>query len=889
MNVARLTDSLSRLFVEERHRIVFWDDVGGEFNDVLPQINLDGVTLLRRDELTSLEIKIRLELEDREGRYLVYAPATAPAPEDDWLLDIRLYSRTFEADTASMLLDELGLERRAMRDHLAARRMFLRSTDRLARLKRFVTPHDSERDLDRKMIAVILRADGSEPFDLLTRLFGELCRNEGCDLHSAPRALAEIERFDLAPALWELVSVTYGYASAEPTVADLLIRLFVTDFVLNLAAEVPIPLRHFVLPNRRLTGNVGFLLGNWRKNISTAPDYNTLANQIERDLRLDSHLVALDEKVLGDTETFEAVERRIASCLRDRVIESANPNTAPLDMETFRVLVRSRLDKHWAHPTVGVNRQNNDRINPYQAIYAALDAAAELFRLRRAHADGFTRSSPAASFYFYTDELYRFDQFYRLCLEAADRLEPYGWDILRELRSMIETLYSEWFIDRLAAAWSASLDPTEEAGLLRTWQLEGTSNQQDFYRTHVRPLLEATPNAKVYVVISDAFRFEAAEELTRALNATNRLNAVLSPQLGVLPSYTALGMAALLPHEHLRFRTGASLDVLADGTSTAGLQARSAVLARFGGIAIKAGDLLAMSKEQGREFVREQRVVYIYHDQIDAAGDKPATEGGTFVAVRTTINELADLTRYIVNNLNGSNVLVTADHGFLFQETSPTAPDRSNLDDKPMGTLRAKKRYLLGTNLKPNPGDAGAVWHGHTDTTAGTIEGLEFWIPKGANRFHFIGGARFVHGGAMPQEIVVPVITVKLLRGQAAERSTVRQVGVSLLGSVRRIVNNVQRFEFIQTDAASDRVQSRTLFISLRDPANGDALISNEVTLTFDGTSPAMDERRMTAQLVIKTGSYERRDYALVLRDANTQIEYDRYPVTIDIAFGNDF
>ena len=33
-------------------------------------------------------------------------------------------------------------------------------------------------------------------------------------------------------------------------------------------------------------------------------------------------------------------------------------------------------------------------------------------------------------------------------------------------------------------------------------------------------------------------------------------------------------------------------------------------------------------------------------------------------------------------------------------------------------------------------------------------------VPKGASRFHFAGGARFVHGSAMPQEVVVPVITV---------------------------------------------------------------------------------------------------------------------------------
>jgi len=255
----------------------------------------------------------------------------------------------------------------------------------------------------------------------------------------------------------------------------------------------------------------------------------------------------------------------------------------------------------------------------------------------------------------------------------------------------------------------------------------------------------------------------------------------------------------------------------------------------------------------------------------------------TFSAVRTAINELSNVVRYIINNLNGSQILITADHGFLFQETAPTQVDRSGLDEKPAGTRLAKKRYLIGTGL----GERGNTWHGMARTTAGIEGEMEFWIPKGANRFHFTGGARFVHGGAMLQEIVVPVITIKSLRGQAAEKSTVRKVDVSLLGSSRRVVNNVQRFEFIQTDAVSDRVQPRTLLISLRDD---DTLISNEVTLTFDSQSSSMDERKKTAQLILKSGQYDKKHgYALVLRDAETQIEYARIPVTIDLAFTNDF
>ena len=49
--------------------------------------------------------------------------------------------------------------------------------------------------------------------------------------------------------------------------------------------------------------------------------------------------------------------------------------------------------------------------------------------------------------------------------------------------------------------------------------------------------------------------------------------------------------------------------------------------------------------------------------------------------MRTAINELAALVGYIVNNLNGHHVVVTADHGFLFTETARIETDKSKLKD----------------------------------------------------------------------------------------------------------------------------------------------------------------------------------------------------------------
>ena len=172
-------------------------------------------------------------------------------------------------------------------------------------------------------------------------------------------------------------------------------------------------------------------------------------------------------------------------------------------------------------------------------------------------------------------------------------------------------------------------------------------NQHQFYQRHVRRRLDEADNRKVFVIISDAFRYEAAQELTQVLNGTYRFEAELTSQLGVVPSYTVLGMSSLLPHQTLTYQHQGA--VLVDGTPAASLEQRSAVLGAVHGVAIHAEALLAMKKEQGRAFVSRHRVIYVYHNQVDAIGDTASTEAQTFQAVRTAITDIADTVRYIVN------------------------------------------------------------------------------------------------------------------------------------------------------------------------------------------------------------------------------------------------
>ena len=58
--------------------------------------------------------------------------------------------------------------------------------------------------------------------------------------------------------------------------------------------------------------------------------------------------------------------------------------------------------------------------------------------------------------------------------------------------------------------------------------------------------------------------------------------------------------------------------------------------------------------------------MYIYHNQIDATGDKRESEERVFEAVEATLAELVEIIKKLAN-ANYTNMLITADHGFIYQ------------------------------------------------------------------------------------------------------------------------------------------------------------------------------------------------------------------------------
>jgi len=875
MDINQVKETLERIFQEKQKRIVFWYDAEKEFDDILASIQLDDVTILRLDEHGSLELKIKLESDDAKGKYVLYAPCVEPAPEEDWLFDIRLYSYTFHADHASLLLKELNIERQSLRPYIKKRKAFFKSQGRLNRLKKWITADDTEDDIDLKMLAIITRTDQPEPFSVLMSLLTTFCQQGKYNEDEPSKPWREIERLGLKAAFRNILARTFGYVVNEdsPNLTDLLLRVFVTDLSNGLNTDLPPSLSHFIIQDSSQSINCTVFLSQWRSHTGYFKQYNRVARDISKKLKIDELLTTLYFESLLEVITFESVERRIISTLRDQI--GKDPEK---EYQNINKTIKRRLDGYWATTVLGEDSQ----VNLFQTGYKALEEAIHLFELRKQYDAGFSYVSAEAMFKAYTGELFQFDQHYRKFHELADRADMAGWDILKSLRETVESCYSGWFMDQLALTWGDLLEQGGTDSLIRKWKLSLITNQYYFFERYIGPTLRHSSRNRLFVIVSDAFRFEAAEELTQKINGKYRLKAELEPMLGVLPGYTALGMAALLPRKSLSFKDSPSAEVIVDGKLSGSLDYRAAILKDYDGTAIKAEALMSMKKDNGREFVKPHRVIYIYHDKIDAVGDKAVSESSTFEAVRDAIDELYALVSFIINSLNGTRIFITADHGFIYQEKAPKPIDKSTLDINPKNTVKTHKRFILGKNL----GQQNNVFWGNTKIAARTETELEFLIPKGTNRYNFVGGARFFHGGAMLQEVVIPVITVTEMKGKHLEKSEVHLVGVSLLGSYKKLVTNRPIYKLIQTDPVSERMKPITLKVSLRD---GNNLISNEETVSFDSRSSSMDERQKFVKLTLKAGSYDnKKEYYLVIRNMD-DTEYDRIPIIIDIAFANDF
>lgn len=827
--VSAVRPHLERRFVNQR--IVFWHDPEGQYASDLDSFDLPGVTTLRvaNDEYG---IKYRLLQVQPDDKILVYRSGQVPAGIGNWLLDLELAYGVFTADRSSLVSQDLGLTADGIDEVVKEHEKFFNASKRVQSLKALLTPKDDARKLRAKMSAVVLGQKEHTLEELTRTLLSENAKAQSAKY----RGLAD---FGLDDFFWRGVEAIYGYKSTAPSLDDFVLWIFriaEQDF----AGEPSGPLH-----------NLRRDFGSWRFHPTSSAAMLHLAKRAEADTGYRDRVSGKSFRDLLHDDLFEETDKQI---IRDLAAAVAGQTVTAREVAE---VVNLRLRSLW--------------INKYRQLYKAIEAAAEL--LSKLSTIDFTFSSLDEALERYRTDWFRIDQLYRQFTYARRTFE--GPHPLAPLREQVEKRYTNKFVYELGNAFQQQIDAAER------WASSTFRAQRSFYSDYVEKLIR--DDKKAVVIISDALRYEVADELRWRIRQEDRFEADLDAVLGVLPSYTQLGMAALLPHTTLKHSPDGKI-VLADDQPTNGTAFRKKILEGVGGTAIQAEDFKALSPEDRREHFKNNRVLYIYHDVIDATGDKQGTERRVFEAAEQALSELVDLVKKAAN-ANATNIFVTADHGFLFQDGE--LPEQFFLSETPQGDniLVKNKRYILGHGLKVD-----IAFTTFSSVQLELDSDFEVQIPKSIHRLRLPGGgSRFVHGGATLQEVVVPVLSINKKR-----KSDTRLVNVKVLPDTDKITTGQLVVKLFQSEPVSDKVHARVLRVGLY---VGEALISNDPQpeLTFDSASAEQRDRYQSIQLLLSkdANDYNNRtvEFRLEERIPNTNQwrVYEKAMYTLKRSFTSDF
>lgn len=833
LNLKQIIDRLNAEFTGETRKLVFWYDDKAEFAEDMETVELQNAKIYHLQPDNQFYTKYFLERVDKTTNYLIYAPFPKPDVRDNHLEDTMLYSRRFFADRASLLSVDLGIEEK-YKPVIAKHIKFFANKERTQRFYDLEIENFNEENILVGLLSAVCKARTCS-FEEVVRIVltdGELVDNA---------FLQEFEKYDLLSAFWQLCEQHFGYTDTKPSLERLLVTLFVTYTGRYVQAELPAAWKSFVSYK---SGNIIAFLDSLMNSVLYRDKYDALSAHVAKGLNVLSAFAGMRVDDLVECDTFLAVDQVLVKWLIGRLV--SEDIGAIVNGFTIPELCEKRAKMHFGRKT--------------GKTYQMLSSAYSMVKEADYHgADGL---KPIIDRYLAAD--YNMDQQYRKFYYYYDQLE--STESFEPLRELVENIYTNEYLACLLPAWNA--------GIQQDAAFSAIPLQREFYNTNLRYTKERT-----VIIISDAMRYEVGQELFARMQDDPKCTAKLSVQLSVLPSYTRLGMAALLPHKTLEMTD--DFQVLADGILCDNLAGRQQVLQSYNpdSICVQFDDIKNLKVAELRDVLTKRQIIYVYHNQIDARGDKANTEDEVFNACEEAVQEIMDLIHRISVSGNTYHFIVTADHGFIYKRDKLTESDK--ISGKSAEKAFVNRRFIVSKAALEDDG----IDHMSMGRVLGNEDSKVVSYPVSSNVFKVAGGgANYVHGGSSPQEMLVPVLEFKMERGHMETKNA----EIALVSIVHKITNLITSMDFIQSDAVSDTVKAakyRIFFLS-----EDNEKISNENSYVADSREENAQKRIFRMRFTFKNKKYDKdKQYYLVVYDEESGLEQWRQPVIMDIAFADDF
>lgn len=833
LNLKQIIDRLNAEFTGETRKLVFWYDDKAEFAEDMETVELQNAKIYYLQPDNQFYTKYFLERVDKTTNYLIYAPFPKPDVRDNHLEDTMLYSRRFFADRASLLSVDLGIEEKykpVIEKHI----------------KFFANKERTQRFYD-------LEIENFNEENILVGLLSAVCKVRTCSFEEVVRIvltdgelvdnafLQEFEKYDLLSAFWQLCEQHFGYTDTKPSLERLLVTLFVTYTGRYVQAELPAAWKSFVSYK---SGSIIAFLDSLMNSVLYRDKYDALSAHVAKGLNVFSAFAGMRVDDLVECDTFLAVDQVLVKWLISRLV--SEDIGAIVNGFTIPELCEKRAKMHFGRKTGKTYQMLSSAYSMVkEADYHAADGLKPI--IDRYLAADYNMDQQYRKFYYYYDQL-----------ESTESLEP--------LRELVENIYTNEYLACLLPAWNA--------GIQQDATFSAIPLQREFYNANLRYTKERT-----VVIISDAMRYEVGQELFARMQDDPKCTAKLSVQLSVLPSYTRLGMAALLPHKTLEMTD--DFQVLADGILCDNLAGRQQVLQSYNpdSVCVQFDDIKNLKVAELRDVLTKRQIIYVYHNQIDARGDKANTEDEVFNACEEAVQEIVDLIHRISVSGNTYHFIVTADHGFIYKRDKLTESDK--ISGKSADKAFVNRRFIVSKATLEDDG----IDHMSMGRILGNEDSKMVSYPVSSNVFKVAGGgANYVHGGSSPQEMLVPVLEFKMERGHMETKNA----EIALVSIVHKITNLITSMDFIQSDAVSDTVKAakyRIFFLS-----EDNEKISNENSYVADSREENAQKRIFRMRFTFKNKKYDKdKQYYLVVYDEESGLEQWRQPVIMDIAFADDF
>ncbi len=861
MDTEKIIQELRRRFAAPlpefyQRRIIFWYDEERAFEDQIGDLSLDGVKLLVLTGNNTFAAKKLLCEDDTTSNYLVYDPRPYMKDDDNWLINVQLYSEEFRADLNSIWMDEMGLPATAVvRSQVKRYNKFFRLKKHREAVQKLKSDIATAAQMHLAVMAVLAGCSDRQPDQIIKAI---LCAGLDRDTNSIYQSFVT---YGADKAFWVMVSQATGYQEGD----DGHLGHLVTHILLTAATRT--------MHQDLLAGLDGMIstphqaycydfVSDWLHSDDKAQLYE-LARYAEAEARLSQRFAGLTVEDLADTECFPCIDECILTALMKEIRNQIIP------VDKIRYAAEKRRTTAWY-----------GRVSCY---YEGLVQVANMQAFYLEHSAGFHTVDPQTVWKEYTSDYYRMDQSYRqfhLCFQRSlKESNPDLDDLFKSVTEQVEGLYTHWFLDGLGQNWTtACAENLEQYGHI----LE-IPQQEDFYNTKIRPA-----DNRIYVIVSDAFRYEVAAALAEDLQREMQCKVSLSSCEGLFPTVTKFGMAALLPHKKLSavLRENGTLAVLADGQPTdAGYRDGILKSANPNSVALKYDDLIVLKREERQALVRGMDVVYIYHDAVDKASH--TSDSAVFTACDEAIGQIKNMMKIIVNSFGGTNILVTADHGFIYTYSPLREDDKVDRTTPSHQDVEVDRRYLIvQKGVRPD--------YLLPVKFMDQASGFDAYAPRDYVRIKKKGGGlNFVHGGISLQEMVVPVLEFQYLRNsyKAYQRNRdkidTKPVAISLLSANRKISNMIFSLNFYQKEAVGGNREAAQYLVYFVD-ANGEK-ISDVNKIIADKTSADGQERTFRCNFSLRSKQYSNRaSYFLVIADESGLQPPVKEEFQIDIAFAVD-